>query len=195
MTVKKTSRFHPGVLAKSVIVFVIPFLTLTSKAEAPVQETSSEYKIKAVFLYNFSQFVEWPEKTFAEQGTPLVIGILGKDPFGYYLDETVYGENANDHPMIVKRFVSVKDVSSCHILFIKVGGKEDLTEIFDRLKSKSILTVGDTDDFIRKGGMVRFFTEKNKTRIQINLEAVEEAGLIISSKLLGVAEIVSPQNK
>jgi hypothetical protein len=154
-------------------------------------QPSPEYQIKAVFLFNFTQFVEWPSTAFERQNAPLVIGILGKDPFGSYLDETIKGEEVNGHPLVVQRFSRAEDVKKCHILFITPSDKDQLRNIFDGLTNQPILTVGDVVNFSKSGGMIRFFTENNKIRIRINLDIVKDADLIISSKLLRMAEIVS----
>lgn len=171
------------------ILFLIPIMTMSMRAAQ--HETAPEYKIKAAFLYNFTQFVEWPDSAFPQPNANLVIGILGDDPFGAYLDETVKGEKVNDHLLLVKRFQNITDVNNCHILFVSASEKDELEHIFENLKTQPILTVGDDTNFTREGGMVRFLTAKNKTRIQINLQAAKQADLAISSKLLGLAEIVN----
>jgi hypothetical protein len=150
--------------------------------------TSREYQVKAVFLFNFAQFVDWPPRVFPEPQTPLVIGVLGDDPFGTYLDETVRGEKANDRPLVVQRYRRVGENKTCHVLFISRSETDRLEQILGSLKGRTILTVGDSEDFALHGGMIQFITEKNKIRMRINLEAVKAAGLTISSKLLRVAE-------
>jgi len=156
------------------------------------KQIASEYQVKAVFLFNFAQFVEWPTTSFQETNT-LGIGILGEDPFGNYLDETIRGEEVNGHRLVVQRYRHIDDVKACHILFINVADANQLTQIIASLKSKSILTVSDADSFTKRGGMIRFVTENKKTRLRINLDAAKEADLTISSKLLRLAEVVNPQ--
>jgi len=155
------------------------------------QDRSREYQVKAIFLYNFTQFVEWPPSAFKEKNSPLIIGIAGKDPFGSYLDEAVKNEKIGEHPLVVHRFETMEDVTGCHILFVNIPDKNVLREHLHKLAERSVLTVGDTDHFIRDGGMVRFVPDNNKIRMQINVTAARDAGLIISSKLLRLAEIVS----
>lgn len=158
---------------------------------APVQMlTSPEYQVKAVFLFNFTQFVEWPEDTFARPNSPLVIGVLGEDPFGTYLDETIAGEKIDGHPLTVRRYHNVQQVKNCHILFVNLPKTEQLAQALTELKGQNILTVSDAANFIRQGGIVQFITENKKIRIQINPETARASDLTISSKLLRVAEIV-----
>ena len=152
---------------------------------------ASEYQLKAVFLFNFTQFVEWPSQAFADAKSPLVIGVLGSDPFGDYLDETVRGETVNGRPLQVRRYASVDEVSNCHVLFISHSEATRQAAILSKLKGKSILTVGEDDGFVSAGGMIRFLTVSNKIRLRIGLASAQQAALTLSSKLLRPADIVT----
>jgi hypothetical protein len=153
---------------------------------------STEYQVKAVFLFNFAQFVEWPPAAFAGATSPLVIGILGGDPFGAYLDETVRDEKVNNRPLEIQRYHGVDEIKTCHVLFISRSEANRLEQILVGLKNRSILIVGDGDDFVQRGGMVRLATAQNKIRLIINADAAKAAHLTISSKLLRAAELVTP---
>jgi len=150
-----------------------------------------EYQIKAVFLFNFAQFVEWPPEAFSGPSEPFVIGVLGDDPFGPYLDETVRGEKVNNRPISVVRFARVEDMKTCHILYISHSEAGRLPDILSAIKGRSILTVSDVEASGRLGGMIRFVTENNKVRLRIDNEAAKSAGLKISSKLLRPSQVVS----
>jgi hypothetical protein len=181
---------HPltGIKILTTCAVVFPLLGMTSSVQ---QEALPEYQVKAVFLYNFAQFVEWPATAFPDANAPLIIGVLGNDPFGNYLDETIKDEKVNEHPLDVRRFRTLDDIKTCHILFISASESNNLRNICSKLKSNNILTVSDASNFTKQGGMVRFFTENNKTRIRINLKATKTADLVISSKLLRLADIVN----
>jgi uncharacterized protein DUF4154 len=157
--------------------------------------TSKEYQVKAGFLYNFAHFTEWPTSAFSDSNSPIVIGVLGDDPFASDLDGLVHGEKVNNHPLVVQRYQQVEEIKSCHILFVSQSEAKQLDRIFGALKSRSILTVGDIEGFGRRGGVIRFVTENNKIRFRINIEAAKTAKLMISSKLLRAAEIIEPGNK
>jgi hypothetical protein len=107
------------------------------------------------------------------------------------LDDTVRGERINNHPLVVQRYSSLKDVRACQVLFISASESPNLQRVVDGLKSRSILTVGDVENFSRDGGMIRFITENHKLRLAINVEAAKAAHLTISSKLLRPARIVT----
>jgi hypothetical protein len=153
-------------------------------------ETASEYQIKAVFVFNFSHFVEWPPQIFSTPTQPFVIGILGSDPFGPRIDEAVRGELINQHPLVIHRFHSVADIGDCQILYIDRSEGARLKEILAALGRRGTLTVADMDDAAQRGVMMQFVTENNRIRLRINVDAAKAAGVIISSKLLRPAEII-----
>jgi hypothetical protein len=153
-------------------------------------ELASEYQVKAVFVFNFSHFVDWPGQTFTTPSQPFVIGILGSDPFGTRLDEAVRGEHVTDHPLIVRRFHSIDEIEDCQILFIDRSEVGQLARIIGTVNHRSILTVSEIDQAAQRGVMIQFATEDNHIRLKINLDAAHAAGLSISSKLLRLADIV-----
>jgi hypothetical protein len=155
-------------------------------------ELDREYQVKAVFLFNFAQFVAWPEGSFPEKEAPLVVGILGDDPFNSYLDEVVRGEKVNNHPISVKRYRRIEEIKDCHVLFVSPSESQRMPEILEGLKTRNILTVGESEGFSKQGGMVSFVRQKGKIRLKINLQAVQAADLTVSSKLLRLADIVEP---
>jgi uncharacterized protein DUF4154 len=152
-----------------------------------------EYQVKAVFLFNFAQFVGWPAGAFPDSVAPMVIGVLGNDPFGPYLDETVRGEKVHGHSLEVHRYRNIEEITTCHILFISPSRERRLEDVLGNLKNRAILTVGDDLGFARRGGMIRFVSEKSKIRMRINVAAATAANLTISSKLLRAAEIVTQE--
>ncbi|HLB82065.1 MAG TPA: YfiR family protein [Gemmatimonadales bacterium] len=156
---------------------------------------AAESQVKAVFLFNFAQFVGWPPAAFPDSGAPLVIGILGDDPVEGFLDQTVRGEQVRGRAFQVQRYHSVDEIKTCHVLFISRPSAARLDDVLASVRSKPILTVSDDDRFAERGGMVRFVTDHNRIRLQINLDAAQAASLTISSKLLRVAEIVTPPGR
>jgi uncharacterized protein DUF4154 len=184
----KYSPLNRPVWIRVLFVLLILLSTVRNNFSQKI-ELSREYQIKAVFLYNLSQFVEWPKNAFENDQAPIVIGILGTDPFGKYLEETVQGEKIIEHPLLIQKYSSMEEIKTCHILFLNIGKPE---QAITNLKDRNILIVGDTKDFIKKGGMINFVKDNNKIKIQINMKAVGVTNLIISSKLLRLAEIISP---
>jgi len=154
------------------------------------ERLTREYQVKAVFLFNFTQFVEWPPEAFATADTPFVIGVLGKDPFGPYLDAAVNKEYVQGHPLIVERYATLADIRRCHVLYVSLSSKQGFRQILDAVKSKPVLTVSDAEGFAKAGGMIQFYNDKSRIRLRINVGPVSDSKLIISSKLLRLAEII-----
>lgn len=152
---------------------------------------SNEYQIKAVFLFQFAQFAEWPASAFPDATMPFVIGVVGEDPFGPYLDELVQGEKIGSRPIVIRRFHEPSETDRCHILFVSRSEAARLGPILAHVDHRSVLTISDVDTFTRAGGIVRFVMEAGKVRLRINVEAAKAAGLTISSKILRPATIVT----
>lgn len=163
--------------------------SLTSRVEAKV---SQEYDLKAVFLLNFARFVDWPADAFQNAGTPIVIGVLGADPFGSTLRETVANESAHERKVVVRHCRSAEDLEACHILFIPQTESSLWQDLAGRLTRRSVLTVGEDRNFAARSGMIGFESHGRRLRLRINLAAATAARLTISSMLLRQAEIVGP---
>jgi hypothetical protein len=155
---------------------------------------SREYQVKAVFLFNFTQFVDWPPAAFPEDTASLVIGVLGDDPFGPYLDEIVRGEQVNNRRLTVRRYRRLEDIAACQVLFISRSEDKNLGKVLTAVKGSDVLTVSDADAFASRGGMIQLATEKGKIRLKINVDAARASSLTISSKLLRSAEIVASRD-
>ncbi len=147
----------------------------------------SEYQIKAAFLFNFAKFVQWPAAVQGDAKSPIVIGILGDNPFHEDLERTIRNKLVDEHPLVIKEFRSAADATNCHLLFISTTEKKRLPEILEALKGTSVLTVSETEGFTEAGGMINFVQQGTKLRFQINKDAANKAGLKISSKLLSLA--------
>lgn len=153
-------------------------------AAAPV----SEYQLKAVFLFNFAHFVEWPPGALAEGNTPFVIGVLGQDPFGGSLEEAVRGETVNRHPLVIERYPDVTRLRNCQILFIPAAELPHLAQVLEAVRGRSVLTV--TEGPAPRGVVIALLKDDSHIRMRIDLAAAKANSLTISSKLLRPAEIV-----
>jgi hypothetical protein len=175
------------------IICLLSAMALGSHAEGLDSSDSSEYLIKAGFIYNFAKLVEWPTASFAQPDSPIVIGILGEDPFGATLDRIVADKKINGRGLAVKRLKwsrDFKDLKDCNILFVSTSEKEHIESVIDAMKGLPILTIGDAPGFAKRGGVMNFVLEDNKVRFEVNVEAAKHADLTISSRLLTLAKIV-----
>lgn len=161
-------------------------LVATLGAAAP-----GEYQVKAVFLFNFSRFIEWPREAFPSANAPFVVGIFGHDPFGRELDQVVKGEAVDGHPLVIKRVQSAAEAAACQILFIHQSEDKRLAEAVAAVASHSTLTVSDVPGSTQRGVMIRLVTQEGRIRMRIDAEAARAARLTISSNLLRSAQVVN----
>jgi hypothetical protein len=152
--------------------------------------TSSEYQVKAAFLFHFAQFVDWPPGAFKDAASPLTYCTVGEDPFHGALDASMGGKTIDGRPVRVLHYKLVKEAQACQILFLGAPEKKFLSATLIDLGANPVLTVGESQDFIGQGGMIGFLWEDNKVHFEINLEAAERAKLKISARLLTLAKKV-----
>lgn len=174
------------------LVFTI-FLAIFFSAQTFAQPVAKEYQVKAAFLYNFAQFVQWPSGTFSSADEPFVIGVLGENPFGTALEQTVNGESIRGHRFKIVHSRRIQDVEHCHMVFISKSERARLPEIMQRLAGRKILTVSEVPGFASRGGVINFYPEGSKVRFEINPAAAQREGLKISSQLLNLGKIVEPE--
>ena len=146
-----------------------------------------EYELKAAYLYNFAKFVEWPAGTFPDDGAPIVVAVVGDDPFRGSLD-SVGGKSANGRQVVVRRMNVGQDLRFCQVLFVSSSEKRRLAQIVASIQGASVLTVGEMEGFATSGGMIRLTMEDDKVRFEINAGAARRARLKVSSKLLSLAK-------
>ncbi len=162
-------------------------------ASAPQMRAQSalqrEYEIKAAYLYNFINYIDWPADALSSGGSTLTIGIVGESPFGPALDP-LKGKQIKGRTLAVKQLASAKDLEQCQIMFICPSEKARLSEILGQLKDARILTISEIDGFAERGGIINFISERNKVRFEINTDAARRTGLTISSELLKLAKLV-----
>jgi len=149
----------------------------------------TDYDVKAVYLYNFGRFVEWPASV-ATKSDSFNVCVLGQDPFGPALDSTLAGETIGGKSVAAKRISSPQEAVGCQILFLSAAEDSRLITIMEALDKGAVLTVSDIPQFSKRGGMIEFVREGKKVRFEVNLTAVQRAGLTLSSELLKVATTV-----
>lgn len=161
-------------------------------ASGTAQEREApEHAVKAAFLYNFTKLASWPTNTFTNPTAPLIIGVLGKDPFGPALDDVVRGKTVNGHPVQATRFKTVEEVKNCHVLFISESERRRLDSTLETLRRRPILTVGDMPGFENRG-MITLVKTNETINLRINLEATTKSGLNLSSRLLRLDKTLKP---
>lgn len=163
----------------------VALLALPLQAAGP----PNEYALKSVFLYNFCHFIEWPDSAFTSPNDPMVIGVIGDDPFGKLLNEAVEGETYHNRPIKIEHYRTSKDIRHCQLLFVPRSENPHLDQILAAVGGSSVVTVGETDDFLDRGGMITLPVDHNRVRLRIAPSPLRAANLSVSSKLLRVADV------
>jgi uncharacterized protein DUF4154 len=169
---------------------VLLTIALTIGVLWPAFSQTSEYELKAVFLYNFTHFVTWPESAFPSADSAFQLCIIGQDPFGHFLDETVTSEKVGEHPIVVRRIQDLENSASCHMIFLSEKSPYTEEQILSVVRDHPVLVTGETPEFAEKGGTIAFHVQNRRIRLQVNLRAARQANLAISSKLLKLSDVI-----
>ncbi len=154
-------------------------------------QSAVEAGVKAGYLLNFTKYTQWPAAAFDNSGSPIVIGVLGDDPFGGILDRTVAGRSSQGRKVVVRRGRDVNALANCQVIFIGSSEQERLPGILAALRSRPVLTVCDTDAIFNQGVMVKFARVDETVRFEVKLGPVGVAGIKLGSGMLGAAKRTS----
>jgi hypothetical protein len=186
----KKNRPLPGLLRFFFVAFLaLPASFVLSPALHAQTALEREYQIKAAYLYNFINYIDWPADALPPAGGMLTIGVVGDNPFGAALD-ALKGKQIKGRTLSVKQLSSLENLDQCQIVFISPSEKERLPEILARLKDARVLTVSEIEGFAQRGGIINFISERNKVRFEVNPDAAKRTGLTVSSELLKLARLV-----
>ncbi len=163
-------------------------LLLLLAADLQARERPDEYSVKAVYLYKIGLFVRWPDTAFVDSTGSLVVGVIGRDPFGKKLDQALLGKKLAGRRVELRRFKSPADLKTCHILFFGELDGSQVRAALDSVRGQPTLTVGESETFLAIGGGLSFLVRNEKIRFRVNSEATRSAGLGISSKLLQLSD-------
>lgn len=152
--------------------------------------SEQEYRAKAAFLSNFPRFIEWPVEAFTSPQAPLSVCVYGSYSFGISLAESVGGKTVHGRRMEVKRTHKENELRSCHILFVSHSEEKHYAEVLQAIQGASVLTVGETPDFLAAGGAVSFLMQQDSLQFEVNLNSSNEAHLKLSSNMLALARRV-----
>jgi hypothetical protein len=157
--------------------------------EFPLAAAPSENEIKSAMIYNFTKFVEWPDKALGDGGAPVVAGVLGDDALALVLAAALRDKTIQGHPFVVRRLGSSADAKGCALLLVGASDRKEVARILQSVGRSPVLTIGERVQFSRLGGVIAFLRDGNRVRFEINLDAAERAGLQVSSKLLRLATV------
>lgn len=169
----------------------LALLLLAGVPKMPAAEASrSEYEVKAALLLNFVRFCDWPSAAFSSTNSPYVIGVLGRGPFGRDLEKTFEGRVVKGRSFVIRRLADDQEIRNCHLLFISNSERRRLRDLRERLKGATVLTVGETDEFLDYGGVINIRLKNGSVKFDINLKAAQDAQLKLDANLVALAESV-----
>ena len=175
---------------------ILLFVVLMSDAAIPAPLAwcqsggTTGYEVKTAFLFNFAKFIDWPPRRFASPQSPFTICVLGQNPFGNILDDTLQGKIIGDRPLAVRQLRDKIEARQCQMVFISSSESAHLAEIIGSLNGANVLLVSEMNGFAALGGTIEFTIDDNHVGFTINTDAVGRSGLKFSSKLLALAKIV-----
>jgi hypothetical protein len=156
-------------------------------AQAGTEGSIGVYQVKAAFIYNFAKFVEWPHEAFKDSNERISICVLGRNPFGSLLADTVEGKIVGNRKFAVSLISNLSEGRTCHILFVSAPQSKPARILLEEAKNPYLLTVGESNEFLAGGGMINLRVQDSHVRIEINREAASAAKFRISSRLLSLA--------
>lgn len=168
-------------LLKLILTIVLCCIAAGLHAEPP-----SKYQVKAAYIYNFAKFIKWPESAFSDTTAPLIIGVLGQNPFAGKL-KPLNSKLVRQRPIEIKYFETLEEVRSCQLLYIDTSEPGELESILTKLKIKPVITIGENKDFASRGGVIQFVTVRGRLRFIINLDIAKSNKVQIDAQLLSLA--------
>jgi hypothetical protein len=180
-------RFRGGRLGAASIALAAMLIAGSGIAAGGVTDVAPDVPVKAALLYNFAKFVEWPGLPV---GAPIAFCIVGDDAIAAALVETVHGQNINGHALDVSMAQASPWWGGCHVLFVAAAETQRSTNGLEAIKALPVLTVSDGKDFSQAGGIIELYVAGERMRFAINVNAADQSGLRLSSRLLGLAKII-----
>jgi len=173
--------------------FLSSLMATVALASAPATTQMDEYSIKAAYLYNFSKYVGWPDGTFSAPTTPFVICVVGDDPFGGRLDDTVAGKTSGDGRPLAVRHPKADDSAAlheCQIVFLSKSEQKRSSKLLAAVRGAAVFTVADFTPFAEEGGVANLRIDGSKVKVDLNMTAANQANLKVSGKLQQVANLL-----
>jgi hypothetical protein len=178
-------------VAISIMVIALGGTPAVSQDSAQGEVINREYAIKAGFLYHFLSYIAWPAESLPMEGEPYIIGVYQSNPFGTALDEIARTKKLDGHPIEIRLIRSPEGVRQCHVVFVPASiSLPQQNAIFRAEEGAHVLVVGESGEFVERGGDAQFYIEDNKVRFAFSSDAARGEEHKVSSKLLALAKII-----
>lgn len=174
-----------SIVRKFITVFILSAILLPCKLLLAIGSAPAD-KIKAAYIYQFTQFTGWPDDNIRDPDKLFTICVIGNDPITKYL-QPISSSHLDERTIVIKSFNNSVDIIDCEILYIAQSAKKNLSKIIKIAQGHSILTVSSIPEFINNGGMINFVIVEERVRLKVNLDITRDANLKISAKLLEIS--------
>ena len=165
----------------------INLILFCSVMSMQAQDDNKEYNLKAAFIYNFTQFIEWNSLNTSNE---FIIGVVNSSPITAALEDIARSKTVDSKKIIIRHFYTPEEINDCNILFISANSKIPLDKILEKTKSKNTLIISEQQGYAKLGSAINFIVVNAKLKFEANTKAIKSAGLTASSQLLKLAVIV-----
>ena len=172
-------------MKKLIFIFVSLIFMSSWMIVSPDQSEEANAKIKTIYIYNFTKYIEWPSSY--KEGN-FVVGVLGTNsPLVSELNKMANSKMVGTQKFEIKSVSSPADCAQCHIVYILTDKSSQLNDVLVKLKGKSALIVTDKSGLATKGSGINFFVDGNKQKIELNRSNIEKYKLKVASTLVDMA--------
>jgi len=176
--------------ARSITRRLLVLATLLFGVRADAQAPMGESEVKAMFVYNFLKFVEWPPENALGARDPFVVVIIGEGPTADATEHFLESRAIGGRPLFVRRIKWDQSLAGARAAFVVESDAKKLRHVLDAAAAANVLTIGEGDAFATSGGVIGLLVEDRKVRFDVDTSAAQHAGLRVSSKILALSHAV-----
>jgi len=173
-------------MKKLLFILLLPLVLLTQSAATRLdQSEEAGARIKAIYIYNFTKYIEWPAEY--KEGN-FVIGVYGTSiPLLNELNKMAASKTVGSQKMEIRNMTSAAEAAQCHIVYILADNSSQLADVVSKIKGKSTLIVADKAGMAKLGAGINFSVVENKQKIELNRANIEKYKLKVASTLVEMA--------
>jgi hypothetical protein len=186
----RAQRVGRGLRSLAILAFLVltPLAGLRTSCAAETEEiVAPERSVKAAFLYKFLAYIEWPGAAFPDPDAPIVVGTVGDDDIAAELADVVNGRLVDGRRVVIRKLADRSLLAGVHLLFVGSAARDRATQWLAEARRAGIPTVTEVPDGLERGSVINLLVIDGRVRFEVSLDAAEQAGIRISSRLLGVA--------
>ncbi len=179
------------ILRRALFAVTLLAMVLASGQALATSRSERTNALKVGVMRHIVQATLFPDGTFSSPDAPLIFAVVGTDPFGSVLDETFRRALYRGRPIEFRRFANLESIMPCHVLFVPSSERKDLEALLELVSGLGVLTLGETADFVTRGGMINVRRKGRNIGYEVNQLAARNEGIAFSSKLLALASAAS----